>query len=82
MTIATTFTVEGETFFTREEAETYQLRCERIKEVTRLFEAVPPKAIAYVNRTEVTTTDRQNELAMFFVDNVETYKEAMEVFKS
>ena len=79
MTISTTFTVEGETFNTREEAEAYQLRCERIKEVSHLFDAVLPKQMAYVKRIELTT---DNQLAEFFVDNVETYKEAMEVFKS
>ena len=79
MTIATTFTVEGKTFDTREEAEAYQLRCERIKEVSHLFDAVLPKKMAYCKRVDIQT---DNQLAEFFVDNVETYKEAMEVFKS
>ena len=79
MTIATTFTVEGKTFGNSEEAEAYQLRCKRIKEVSHLFDAVLPKQIPYCKRIEIHT---DNQLAEFFVDNVDTYKEAMEVFKS
>jgi hypothetical protein len=76
MTISTTYTVEGKTFSTKKEAEAYELRCEQIKEVAFLFDAVIPKKSmgSYEPRIKLNTPEN---VATFLVDHLDTFKEAM-----